>query len=336
MNYITPNSETVLVDSSGITNSTGLTLAEVLVDLSDAIDAITVPTAATGISATPDGDLTGTNVQAQLYSLQDQISSIVVGSVTYSTATPLVASSTPSAGSGDAVARANHVHPVQNAGQTSIVAISGVTGTNVQAALENLKTQVDSATGGATPSDTAPAPLATSAAAGTASTYSRSDHVHALPLAASITISGSGGMTTANVQTELDYHYDLLQVHDTYSDRYYRVYGSPTPFTSIPTGLNTIAPKSRVNVLRMNTSGGNIDISSIPTPSTMQIAIGDVLVFRKVSTDANKILWTGDPEGLGGTSVTLELVNPYNVDLAQLSFLCISTSSSPYYLLLNH
>lgn len=108
-----------------------------------------------------------TALQGQVYNNYQELTgeiNTVDAKIAFSSAAPLMDSSSPSSGSSPYQARADHVHPTDTSRASA-----------VDVAL--LTARMDGFSGSATPSNTAPAMNGT-AAAGVSNSYSRGDHVH--------------------------------------------------------------------------------------------------------------------------------------------------------------
>lgn len=85
-----------------------------------------------------------------------------------------------------------------------------------------------------------------------------------------------------------------------------------------------------INIFPVNTSGGDVNLGSIATPAVLGLTAGDRVIFRKSTTDANRVLY---PTTIYGQSVTITLAAHYSATLAQIDLLVVNSTT---YLLLNH
>lgn len=83
-----------------------------------------------------------------------------------------------------------------------------------------------------------------------------------------------------------------------------------TAASAVVTALFPAASRVAANkyIVKVDTSGGDVDLSALPKPSTMSfIAAGDTVVFVKSTTDSNKMIIDDETPGAsfnGTTGVT--------------------------------
>ena len=92
--------------------------------------------------------------------------------------------------------------------------------------------------------------------------------------------------------------------------------------TAPPTA--TLSGSRTYNIIPVSTASGDVSLGTLGTPADLGLKAGQILIFRKVTTDGNHVTWTGSMEGV---TDTLRLRYHFSVDLAQIALLVNSANT---------